>query len=314
MDMAHTREDYVVAESIKAADHGGMNEGVYVVKSRHTNKKYIEKRLTASFVASGMARREVRAMSRCIGQATIIQLKYNDLSYHGYGYGSIFMQYCELGSLDGLISRYRRKGKHLGDEGFLWKVFWDIAVALCYLNTGVSTREISSYAEAGNSVRRKENWDRIYHRDIKPDNVFLTWNVQRDGGVYPTVVLGDFGCSISDYELSAGPTNKAGTPCFASPEFHTQSSSDVYSLGLVLHCLATMRNEPIRSLTKLETEPLQKRHGSTGLDRELRHCLSRDPDYRTHPGELPCLVFQSYKSWRKHRGEDGKRLPDWAFG
>jgi hypothetical protein len=43
------------------------------------------------------------------------------------------MQYCELGSLDGLISRISKRAERLPDEDFLWKVFWDMSLALAFL-------------------------------------------------------------------------------------------------------------------------------------------------------------------------------------
>jgi hypothetical protein len=81
----------------------------------------------------GYAKREVDAMNLCQDHPYIIQLKAFDLDYSKLYYGSIYMQYCELDSLDGLISRISKRGERLPDEDFLWKVFWDMSLALAFL-------------------------------------------------------------------------------------------------------------------------------------------------------------------------------------
>lgn len=73
---------------------------------------------------------------------------------------------------------------------------------------------------------------RIFHRDIKPGNIFLC----ADG----TVKLIDFGVAKQDGETVDGTSNLRGTFNYMAPDFLADSfsgdeQSDIFSLGVVLH-------------------------------------------------------------------------------
>ena len=78
----------------------------------------------------------------------------------------------------------------------------------------------------------------IIHRDIKPQNIFVSKN-----GDYK---LGDFGIAKSVEKTSGG--TKVGTYKYMAPEvfnFHPYNqTADIYSLGLVLHWLLNERRSP----------------------------------------------------------------------
>ena len=96
----------------------------------------------------------------------------------------------------------------------------------------------------------------ILHRDIKPQNIFLS-----DNGTFQ---LNDFGIA-KIMENNMGRTN-IGAQKFAAPEvYHSLpygTSSDVYSLGLVLYWLLNERRMPFL--------PLPPADLTAGMDEEAR--------------------------------------------
>ena len=95
----------------------------------------------------------------------------------------------------------------------------------------------------------------IVHRDMKPDNIFLTRSVH--GGIHPKVL--DFGISkLLGDAMSPRLTNTntiLGTPSYVSPEqlessHLTTPHSDQYSLGVVIYEAATGQN-PFAGYTSL---------------------------------------------------------------
>ena len=77
--------------------------------------------------------------------------------------------------------------------------------------------------------------EKIVHRDIKPDNIFINKN--------DTFKLGDFGLSRKMNKSAAFSLRKsAGTPFYMAPESlgwanRTDYQSDIYSLGMVMYQL-----------------------------------------------------------------------------
>ncbi|KAF1944417.1 kinase-like protein, partial [Clathrospora elynae] len=298
------RSDFITIKGLSSAKNGGNNRGVYLVKSKRSGIKYIEKRVSKTAIDSGYAEKEVCIMAQCRGShPNMIQLLFADLDDSSLGYGSIFMQRCELGSLDTLISQYMRKSARLTDEGFLYKVLWDMSLALCFLATGASVEKTRSRASVGKTVAKVgSRWNSILHCDIKPGNVFLTWANGRpaDPCAYPTAVLGDFGCSATEEHARAGAhCHGRITPCFAPPEFPLgyHERGDVYMLGLTIHCLAMMRNTPRSKSTERELHPLQGLFGDSSLKALLMNCLNHKPAKRPAPGHLPMLVMQVHGKW-----------------
>ena len=84
---------------------------------------------------------------------------------------------------------------------------------------------------------------RIIHRDIKPDNLFLS-----PRGDY---CLGDFGVA-RQMEATMASMSRQGTPLYMAPEIyankkHYDLTVDLYSLGLVMHRLLNHQRVPFLS-------------------------------------------------------------------
>jgi NIMA (never in mitosis gene a)-related kinase len=124
------------------------------------------------------------------------------------------MEYCEVGDLSYHIKRKVKNSESFSEaEIFNW--FIQICLALEYVHGR-----------------------RIIHRDLKAQNIFLTGN--------NTIKLGDFGISRVLQNSTAMANTVVGTPYYMSPEACQSqpytSKSDVWSLGIILYELCTLRH------------------------------------------------------------------------
>lgn len=130
----------------------------------------------------------------------------------------------------------------------------------------------------------------IIHRDIKPQNIFVSKN--------DDYKLGDFGIAKTIEKTSGG--TKIGTYKYMAPEVYNNQpysqTADIYSLGLVLHWMLNERRLPFMPLppatavTSQEDEARAKRfngtpipapaHGSKELQRIVLKACAYDPKAR----------------------------------
>jgi NIMA (never in mitosis gene a)-related kinase len=124
---------------------------------------------------------------------------------------AIVMDYAEGGDLSKRIAHHRSR-RDLFAEGQIIRWFTQIALGLKYLHKR-----------------------HILHRDLKPQNIFLT---KRDD-----LRLGDFGISVVG-STSVKEETTIGTPYYLSPEICHEKlysfASDIWALGCILYELAAL--------------------------------------------------------------------------
>ena len=138
--------------------------------------------------------------------------------------------------------------------------------------------------------------NKLIHRDIKPQNLFLTHRVNGD----PLVKVLDFGISKALEEASAEfaltrSQSLLGSPLYMSPEQMRSSRavderSDIWSLGVLLHELLTARHpfesETIPGLvfqvTMEDPTPLRVHRADVdpGIELVIARCLQKKADDR----------------------------------
>lgn len=118
-------------------------------------------------------------------------------------------------------------------EAFLWDILEGMLKALCFLQFGVRNVLTDS---------PDTRWEPIFHRDIHPENIFLSDSTQRTNR-YPRVILGDFGIALTPSEMRM---QFEGTPPHQRPsdisnfEEWTEDmewKTDVKDLGRVMYTL-----------------------------------------------------------------------------
>lgn len=154
------------------------------------------------------------------------------------------------------------------------------------------TIEPKEAAQIARAIADTLDWahDRgIMHRDISPQNIFLTPNRQ--------IKVMDFGISTAfkrgDRKGEGGGALNFGTPQYLAPERTSRSDndcrSDLYSLGCVLYEMVTgqppFQGESPKAILTLHRRatiipPSQRKPIPEGLERIIMKLLEKDPDKR----------------------------------
>ena len=131
------------------------------------------------------------------------------------------------------------------DDGFGWDIYIKMEL-LTPLTKAIKTpmddkQVVKLGMDICNALRACEKKN-IIHRDIKPQNIFVS-----NEGDYK---LGDFGIAKTAEHISTG--TKTGTFKYMAPEVYNNqpygSSCDIYSLGMVLYWLLNERRIPFLPL------------------------------------------------------------------
>ncbi len=128
----------------------------------------------------------------------------------------------------------------------------------------------------------------ILHRDVKPHNIFTSWEGE--------VKLGDLGLAV---EVEEESISLAGTPAYLSPEIvlgqKISASSDLFALGAVLYEMLAAAppfadhttSATLHRIANLEPTPINKLRPEvpTELAKLCRVLLSKSPQARCHNAE-----------------------------
>ncbi|MDR2751291.1 MAG: serine/threonine protein kinase [Clostridiales bacterium] len=180
---------------------------------------------------------EIKMMRKLEGHGNIVDFKDHMIALNPDGLGFDMLIRMELlESLSGYVA------KRPLDEAMVAKLGIDICKAL---------EACSSFS--------------IIHRDIKPDNIFVTR--------YGDFKLGDFGIARR-LERTMSGLSKKGTPTYMAPEvyrgFEYGSNVDIYSLGIVMYRYLNKGRAPFLPDYPLEIFPVD-------LERAFERRINGDP-------------------------------------
>ncbi|CAK6984292.1 serine/threonine-protein kinase Nek1-like, partial [Scomber scombrus] len=242
-------------EQVKVIGKGGFGKAI-LVKSKKDGHQYVIKQINISDMSTEetqKAQQEVEVLSN-MTHPNIVQYKESfeegDCLY-------IVMNYCEGGDLSMKIKS--QEGKLFSEEQIL-----DWFVQICLALKHIHDRN-------------------IIHRDIKPQNIFLT----KDG----TVQLGDFGVARVLNSTGELATTGIGTELYLSPEICENklydNKSDIWALGCVLYELCSLKPafevddlEQVRQKIISGSYPPVSDHYSQELCSLLAQLLKHDPTER----------------------------------
>ncbi|KAF2492241.1 kinase-like protein [Lophium mytilinum] len=293
---------YVVIKTLKQpgdGDGGACNAGIFLVRTIRHGKLRVEKRVTRQDMETRHMEREMKALKQLRGHFNIC---------HIFGYlprqrhPALYLEFYDLGALDTLIARYWRRSETL-PHGFVGHTLLELSKALCFCVHGYVF---------GSGGMVPENWNAIIHRDIKPGNVFLA-SPSDPRALYPRIVLGDFGCSVSDIDIvngTASALTSRQAPEFSPPEAPAYSRrSDVFQLGLTIHCMIQNLDVPDHDSISRTWE--MGNPYSDPLDGILLQMLLPDPSSRPSTLHLPGIVDQHFQAFCARNAP--RPLKSWAF-
>ncbi|MCJ1245321.1 hypothetical protein MMC30_002525 [Trapelia coarctata] len=215
---------------------GDFNGGIFKVRIHRTREICIEKRFKPEHIEQGVAIREMNIL-RALNHPNITEYYHAFIEESPQLRASLFMEICDLGSLDDILTKYRQRRLVIG-ESFVWSAFMQLADAIGYIQYGVDS--------AVRGERPRRGWRKVIHRDIHPRNIFLQTH---RGSQYPRVVLGDFGCghfADSGYEEVGGSYigfDQAWAPP-ESPAFGPPS--DIWGMGAAIQDICRLNGSQSR--------------------------------------------------------------------
>ena len=204
----------------------------------------------------------------------------------------LFYEYCSEGDLrkwvkqckpEHVIAKSVIRVSHVGYAN-LFRAFQELASALAFLHYGYNIDDKPPEMKAG--------WKSIFHRDIKPDNVFI----KRRGEQEVVMVLGDFGFATElDRQIRHKHDGKPiqGDLRYVPPEYNYTVKGDVWALGSTMYEVAH-GDLPYDSETGKRIP--EKRKFSDELETLMRDCVN--PISGSRPNSL--LLMDRLESLRRY--------------
>ena len=200
-------DNYTIIQELGSGCFGNA----YKVLNKNDNRTYVMKKIPRHNI-----RRE--KMQEFKKEAEILSIFNNDHivkfkeSFYSTNSFNIVMEYCDGGTLKSYIDRHKENHQKI-DKETIYKFVKDICKGL-------------------KDIQRQN----IIHKDLKPDNLFLTSDLK--------VKIGDFGISKKLYNSRDYANTAFGPTLYMSPEQLKQDKfnykNDIWSLGCVIHELCTL--------------------------------------------------------------------------
>ena len=240
-------------------------ESVNIVRSKEDKKLYILKTIKLSTAESNEAKKkfynELTNLSSLIHE-NILQYK-NCLQNKKLNTLNMLIEYPDNGTLSKLILSFKFHKRYI-PENLIWSIFLQLLNGLHYLH---------------------EN--KILHRDLKSDNIFLTKN--------NIIKIGGFTASKNIDEGMA--STQIGTPYYTAPEIWEEKlydyKCDIWSLGIILYEMTALKlpfngkdiAQLYENITKDDYELLPDIY-SDELKYIVKILLNKDPDKRPNTKDL----------------------------
>ena len=284
------RRQWVIVEEL-GHQNGGGNAGIAKVEAKDDpyDRYFIEKRFKAEHVEWRVPHKEI-ALLRQLGDHPNILKMFDYFIDEQKKKASVYLEYCDAGDLEAVLIASRQDRV---PERKIWKWFMGLIDALVYCHRGPDPdddRKVLLY------------WNVIWHRDIKPPNIFLKTDRQKGEVV---AKLADFGFSESvhmAYESKKKADvslSEAYTPGFEPPEHPEYTgATDVWQLALCIACVCAGNLNPWS-----KENPLGKRwdrdqpagpHYSKELNDILSWCLNDDKTRRPTPMQIAKRLKEMY--------------------
>jgi serine/threonine protein kinase len=245
-------------------------------------------------------------LNRCEGSQNVVKC----LAYCIYAEDRMVRLYfedCGYGDLESLIKRHAYVRDHIRDAmgspveyriptPMLWCIFEALVSAVCLMHPG--TLPIH---QQGSKV-----WTPILHRDIKPDNIFLGAAHEKIWPGMPMLKLGDFGLAVEIDRRK--PPGTSGTQSYTAHERRkpnhpmflealrtpaTATSSDIWSVGRVMHSLMNLHRQNTFDLVEQKGMPVYTagvkafyRANAPDLLEMVEECLIIEPMQRPEAAVL----------------------------
>jgi NIMA (never in mitosis gene a)-related kinase len=256
---------------------GGWNGGIVLVSHRGTGELRVEKKLNPKWIREGRADQERDTLERLRDSASVTTLLDSYIS-HSRVEGSLFLEYCDGGSMYDLIKRHQAAELRIPERA-IWEIFLSLAQAIQYCHLGANKPPYSS------------RWKPILHCDIKPDNVLVKLVPRSPLGF--VIKLADFGWS---QVLPAGERScktEVHAMGFKVPEWPKYSTrSDVWAIGATVVCLCLLSKEPPGGKSPIP------RHYSQELVEMIQGCMQYHEGHRTSSKDLADKILTTaVKLW-----------------